>query len=109
MLEWTLNAKPSTLEDLEKEDKLLLSYFCEWLVQNRAIAMADAPNPIESSSAIATSVQRFVNRRLPQHGASVQHDIYLQMTRAAWALGYPQRFFKLEPIFSRRLQLDGGS
>jgi hypothetical protein len=69
------------LEALDQRDKMLLSYFCEWLILNRAIANADGISPIESASAIATSVVRFVAQNLPTNDFEAHHAIYREMTK----------------------------
>ena len=102
-------AAVQVLDALERHDKVLLSYFCEWLVKNRVIAEAGLPNPIESASAIETSVQHFVMGQLPEYDPRLRHDVYLEMTQAAWRLEYPQRFFKFEPSFSQRVLQRSGS
>lgn len=91
------------LEALDQRDKMLLIYFCEWLILNRAIAKADGISPIESASAIATSVERFVVQSLPDTKSDAHQAIYWEMAKSAWELGYPQRFFNFEPNFQQSI------
>jgi hypothetical protein len=97
------------LEALADCDKMLLAYFCEWLVLNRAIANTGGSSPIESASAIATSVHSFVVQNLPENDFKAHHAIYLEMTKSAWELGYPQLFFQFEPKFQQSISDKNGS
>ena len=84
-----------TIDRLYRDERELLSYFCEFLVLNEAISRLGGKSPVESTSPLANGMRNAIVRFNPDMSERQKMNLYIEVVSHLRSEGFPKRFMKV--------------